>query len=187
MVNKSPTSHLKHHRFPHFFLFLDIDECHSMTDDCGDDQSCLNTKGSYLCVPTPCPDGYERDALSGQCVQLCHQHSHCIDHAKIAQTISYTILSLANQQFEYPILKLVNYDINRMPLVKTEFSFYEQTDTETFVLESIPNKSGIVYVYAKETIKREKLFKIKIIGRSYDDNVTELLYVTRFIIYVYVV
>lgn len=169
--------------------FSDIDECHSMIDDCGDDQSCLNTKGSYLCVPTPCPDGYERDTLSGQCIQLCHQPKHilCIDHAKIAQTISYTILSLAHIQLEFPILKLVNYDINRMPLVKTEFSFFEQTDTDTFVLESMPNKSGIVYVYAKEIIKREKLYKIKIIGRSYDDNVTELLYVTRFIIYVYVI
>lgn len=160
-----------------------------MNDDCGDDQSCLNTKGSYLCVPTPCPDGYERDTPSGQCVQLCHQSKlpKCIDHAKIAQTISYTMLSLSNIQLEFPILKLVNYDINRMPLVKTEFSFYEQTDTDTFVLESIPNKSGIVYVYAKEFVKREKLYKIKIIGRSYDNNVTELLYVTRFIIYVYIV
>lgn len=161
-----------------------------MTDDCGEDQSCLNTKGSYLCVPTPCPDGYDRETLSGQCVQLCHGHSHqrkCADDAKIAQTVSYTILSINDIRLDRPILKLVSYDINRMPLAQTDFSFFERNDSDTFVLESIPNKSGIVYVYAKETIKREKVYKIKIVGRSYNDKVTALLYVTRFIIYVYVI
>ncbi|KAJ6596002.1 Hemicentin-1, partial [Pseudolycoriella hygida] len=45
---------------------FDIDECSEMTDDCSMEQKCLNTKGSYLCIPTPCPADYNRDEFSGQ-------------------------------------------------------------------------------------------------------------------------
>lgn len=164
-----------------------------MTDDCGMEQKCLNTKGSYLCIPTPCPDDYDRDELSGQCIQICSQKPNqiCSENAHVAQTISYTILSIKSLSFDVPILKLVNYDINRKPLEKTNFSFIEPTAYETFWLENIPNRLGIVYLFAKGSIERTKLYQVKVLGLSYHstsiaNESSSLLYRTNFIIYVYV-
>lgn len=162
-----------------------------MTDDCSTDQKCMNTRGSYLCVPTPCPDDYDRDEMSGQCIQICKQQPNetCSEDAQVAQTISFTILSIKILNLDVPILKLVNYDMNRKPLEQTIFSFVEPSDNDVFVLEKIPNKKGIVYLYAKETIERTKVYKVKVLGLSYESSIedkTSLLYVTSFIIYVYV-
>lgn len=164
-----------------------------MTDDCGMDQKCLNTKGSYMCISTPCPDDYNRDELSGQCIQICSQKPNqiCSENAQIAQTISYTILSVKSLNFDVPILKLVNYDINRKPLEKTIFSFSEHTAYDTFWLENIPNRMGIVYMFAKEVIEKAKVYQVEVLGLSYNSkSIAEelsLLYRTKFIIYVYVV
>ncbi len=163
-----------------------------MTDDCDMEQKCLNTKGAYLCIPTPCPDDYDRDELSGQCVQICSDEPNhiCSERAQVAQTISYTILSVKLLSFDVPILKLVNYDINRKPLDRTNFSFVDQTAYDTFWLEKIPNRMGIVYLFAKESIDKSKLYQINVLGLSYNSTTVEdesnLLYRTNFIIYVYV-
>lgn len=161
-----------------------------MSDDCNSDQTCLNTHGSYLCLPTPCPDNYERDEISGQCVQLCSHHANktCSEEgATTAQTISYTVLSLRSVSYEVPILKLVNYDINRTPLDRTGFTFEGANDfKEAFMLESLPNKRGIVYLYARQGVKTDRVYKLLIVGRSREGNDEGVLsYVTKFCIYVY--
>lgn len=91
--------------------------------------------------------------------------------------------------FDVPILKLVNYDINRKPLERTNFSFVDQTAFDTFWLETIPNRKGIVYLFAKQSIEPAKVYQIKVLGLSYNGTSTEqqgnLLYRTNFVIYVY--
>lgn len=170
----------------------DIDECDEMTDDCSMEQKCLNTKGSYLCIPTPCPDDYHRDELSGQCVQICSKEANriCSENALVAQTISYTILSVKSVNFDVPILKLVNYDIHRKPLEKTNFSFVEPSADDPFWLENIPNRMGIVYLFAKGSIERAKVYQVKVLGLSYNGTSiakeSNVLYRSKFIIYVYV-
>lgn len=162
-----------------------------MSDDCNSDQTCLNTRGSYLCLPTPCPDNYERDEMSGQCVQLCSHQANktCSEEgATTAQTISYTVLSLRSVSNDVPILKLVNYDINRTPLDRTDFTFEGANEfEEAFMLESLPNKRGIVYLYALQGVKTDRVYKLKIVGRSREgiDDKGALSYVTKFFIYVY--
>lgn len=169
-----------------FNYVKDTDECATMVHECSSDQACLNTKSSYLCVPTPCPDDYDRDDLSGQCVQLCSKQPNgkCTDLANTAQTISHTVLTLNKSNLSGPILKLVNYDINRSPLPKTYFSFFERSSSETFYFETVTSKRGIIYLYAKPNVKHEKVHKIKIKGESFDDE-DKLSYVTLFIVYVY--
>lgn len=166
----------------------DINECITTEDDCSEDQSCLNTKGSYLCLPTPCLDEYRRDTLSGQCVQICSNQTFgkCTEEATVAQTISYTIQSLTKIPFNYePIMKLVNYDIYRKPLEFTKFSFAkENAINERFELKSMSNRPGIAYLCARKALQKEKLYKLHIIGGSYDHNI--LLYTSNFIIYIYV-
>lgn len=172
----------------HLHFSTDINECITTEDDCGEDQSCLNTQGSYLCLPTPCPDEYKRDTFSGQCVQICANQTleKCTEDATIAQTISYTIQSLTKlPQYDEPMMKLVNYDVNRKPLEFTKFTFAkENAMNERFELKSIAKRPGIVYLYVKKSLQREKLYKLHIIGSSFDKDV--LLYVSNFIIYIYI-
>ena len=35
-------------------LLIDIDECDLGTDVCHDDQLCMNTPGSYICISKSC-------------------------------------------------------------------------------------------------------------------------------------
>ena len=41
------------------FFITDKDECALMESECGEEQMCLNTEGSYVCIPTYCPSEYE--------------------------------------------------------------------------------------------------------------------------------
>ncbi len=41
--------------------FLDVNECTTLLHECEDNQMCLNTRGSYLCMPISCPIDYEID------------------------------------------------------------------------------------------------------------------------------
>lgn len=96
-------------------------------------------------------------------------------------------MSLKTPNFGIPILKLVNYDVKRMALEFTKFAFFQNKYKE-FQLEEIANKTGIIYLYAKENVKKEKVYKLQIIGNSYETNdYKTLLYVTKFVIYVYIV
>ncbi|KAJ9576472.1 hypothetical protein L9F63_006685, partial [Diploptera punctata] len=54
-------------------LCKDIDECTTSPHVCNVDQTCINIKGSYRCLETPCPTGYERDFESRNCVQFCDE------------------------------------------------------------------------------------------------------------------
>lgn len=159
-----------------------------MEDECGFDQTCLNTKGSYVCVPTSCPEFYTRDEKSGQCIQMCDlmPNKTCSDKAIIAQTISYTVLSLPKISSDIPLLKLVTYDIKNQLLEKTFYSFIENSHHNLFELKSDYLKKGIFYIYLKKLneFKREKIYKLKILANSYDEM--SLTYITNFIVYVYV-
>nr|CAD7441765.1 unnamed protein product [Timema bartmani] len=43
----------------------DIDECELAQHVCNLEQTCLNLRGRYKCLDTPCPGGYERDIDTG--------------------------------------------------------------------------------------------------------------------------
>ena len=45
-----------------YFLYLEIDECATSTDDCEHD--CVNTEGSFYCI---CDDGYRLNADNATC------------------------------------------------------------------------------------------------------------------------
>ncbi|XP_015599681.1 fibrillin-2 isoform X1 [Cephus cinctus] len=65
----------------------DIDECKLGIHSCpAQTHVCVNTNGSYVCdVVTPCRNGYIRDKVSGECVDIdecqdgpgCREHEHC--------------------------------------------------------------------------------------------------------------
>ena len=43
----------------------DINECKLEEDECSENQACMNTKGSYLCIPLACPKAYDFDEEIG--------------------------------------------------------------------------------------------------------------------------
>lgn len=157
-----------------------------MEEQCDYEESCLNTRGSYLCVPTPCPSNYVRDDETGQCAQFCDQmpNNLCSDGAHIAQSISYPILSLKHLDPSIPFLKLVSYDIANIPLEYTKFTFDEKSNSDVFYMELIPNRNGIVYLYANDNFKSDQIYKLKITANSYDQLYRQLLYITKYVIYV---
>lgn len=160
-----------------------------MSDECSAEETCLNTVGSYECMSTPCPHPYSRDESSGQCVQLCSKR-RCDDAATVAKTISYTVLQLQLKQLhdDEPILKLVNYDINHVPLERTDFEYVEHFGA--FKLKSLPNKNAISYLYvSRNAVQTRHIYKLKIIGRSMDagGGTNGLSYITDFFIFVHII
>lgn len=61
---------IKHFRCSFFLIFelctiSDIDECTEHSVQCGANQMCFNTRGSYQCLDTPCPSSYHRGRSPG--------------------------------------------------------------------------------------------------------------------------
>lgn len=46
---------------PPFCLIVDVNECTEATDNCHDDATCTNTKGSFACT---CNQGYSGNGVS---------------------------------------------------------------------------------------------------------------------------
>lgn len=80
---------------PGFFgtnCFQDVDECLLKTDTCSEDETCVNTEGSYYCQPqaslaSVCDAGYEPNSLN-ECVDInecltnpCQEDSTCDNYA----------------------------------------------------------------------------------------------------------
>jgi hemicentin len=169
------------------YYSLDINECQTDQHTCDPaEQTCFNTCGDYLCIPTACPDDYRigRTGSSNQCVQLCDQPGRCS-----TQTINYHVISVAATIIDnrLPLLKLVNYDLADLPIERTTFDIVETSSENVgvFRLESIANRQGIVYVYANEgRLETERLYKLKVLGKSYDDK--GMTFSTTSVVHVYV-
>ena len=123
---------------------------------------------------------------------MCNNNrsSVCSHNAKISETLSYTILSLESISTEEPFKKIVNYDNNRTPLPITNFTLFSTTDNSLFRLETDISHKGIAYLYTKNPIIHQKLYKIIINAQSLDTNTGdngELTYFTTFVIYLYLI
>lgn len=84
-----------------------------------------------------------------------------------------------------PIMKLISYDLNQLPLSLTYFAFTDRQSGDSFVLDTSPRKPGVALLYARENIQRNKLHTIAVEGRSFGDD-GSLLYITKFVVYVHV-
>ncbi|XP_055376724.1 hemicentin-1-like [Condylostylus longicornis] len=164
----------------------DVNECDVFESDCYENYSCLNTFGSYKCIETLCPPQYKRTNIIGQCVLMCNESESCRNNVKIAEIISHTLLSMKEIPKNEPFLKIVNYGINRRALPYTKFSIDEnKADGKLFILETFGMERGIAYLYAKQELKHEILYKLIIEAESYDENSFKLNYYTKFIIFLY--
>uniref|UniRef100_A0A1Q3FR61 Putative axon guidance receptor dscam n=1 Tax=Culex tarsalis TaxID=7177 RepID=A0A1Q3FR61_CULTA len=169
---------------------LDIDECALKEDECNEEQSCLNTKGSYLCVPTACPEEYDTDILLNQCYQDCREAAQtCPDGALIEQTLTYKVISLKRYSSKQPIAVLSIPAVQHASM-RTNFAFLERTYEHVFSLEKTPQSAtggGAVYLYGNKKFQRGKIYKLKVVARAFGVESGTMDYVHRFVVYVHCV
>lgn len=162
----------------------------------------MNTNGSYECLPTACLPQYTLTKTEKRhphevikdCKKYCYnRNSNCSTKAVVAEIIQYSVLSLSKIPKLYePIKKIVNYNVNGRPLERTEFRLINST-TNTFYLKYKPNSKAISYLHASTILRKEEIYKIELIGRSFYYNENEndvqdnaLLYNIRYYIYLYI-
>ncbi|XP_055613324.1 hemicentin-1-like [Uranotaenia lowii] len=166
---------------------VDIDECVMKEDECNEGQSCLNTKGSYLCVPTSCPEEYEQDVRLDQCFQDC-RYDHCPEGARIEQTLTYRVISVKRVSPRAPLAVLA-IPAFQHETTQTSFAILDhRTFSNAFSLEQTAHSSSngaAVYLYGTKKLQRGRIYKLKVVARSYGIQSGTLDYVHKFIVYVY--
>ncbi|XP_058823570.1 hemicentin-1-like [Topomyia yanbarensis] len=165
---------------------IDADECAEKEDECNEGQSCLNTKGSYVCVPTACPEEYEEDELLGQCYQDCRYglSQLCQDGAQIEQTLTYKVISIDKFPPKQPLAVLA-IPAYQHATMQTTFSFLERTYAHVFRVEKTPHTSGAVYLYGNKKLQRGKIYKLKIVAHAFGNESGVMDYVHKFVVYVH--
>nr|CAD7569690.1 unnamed protein product [Timema californicum] len=98
----------------------DIDECELAQHVCSLEQTCLNLRGRYKCLDTPCPGGYERDIDTGNCNQFCDESGVvCHEGAQLMQTVIYTSLTpdlrTAQAYQDLMVLAVTGEDGHKLP------------------------------------------------------------------------
>ncbi|XP_053693670.1 hemicentin-1-like isoform X2 [Sabethes cyaneus] len=167
---------------------VDVDECAFKEDECGEGQTCLNTRGSYVCVPTACPEEYEEDELLEQCYQDCRfgVNQRCPDGAHVEQTLTYRVIVLNKYSPRQPLATLAIPAYQRTT-TETTFSFLEQTYGQVFSLEKTPQSSGAVYLYGSKRMQRGKIYKLKIVAHAFGIESRVMDYVHKFTVYVHLI
>ncbi|XP_062562795.1 hemicentin-1-like [Armigeres subalbatus] len=168
---------------------VDVDECQLKEDECSDGQACLNTNGSYLCLPTGCPEEYNEDEQLGRCYQDCLYGSNpdvCNDGAHIQQTLTYKVISLKKYSSKQPIAVL-SIPAYQHDSTEASFSFLERTYAHVFRLEKTPQSSGAMYLYGNKKFRRGMIYKLKVIAHVFGLESGVMDYAHRFIVFVYCV
>ncbi|XP_055546342.1 hemicentin-1-like [Wyeomyia smithii] len=167
---------------------VDIDECAVKEDECSEGQTCLNTQGSYVCVPTACPEEYDEDELTDQCYQDCRfgVDQRCPDGAHIEQTLTYKVIVLNKHNPRQPLATL-SIPAYQRHTTETTFAFQERTYGHVFSLEKISQTSGAVHLYGSKRMQRGKIYKLKIVAHAFGIESHFMDYVHKFTVYVHFV
>ncbi|XP_069698018.1 hemicentin-1-like isoform X2 [Periplaneta americana] len=162
----------------------DVNECKIAPNLCTTDQTCLNTKGTYRCLETPCPSGYERDMDTRNCVQFCDEPGvNCKEGALLTQTISYVVLTLDNNEVQpyQDLMQLTVFGEDGRQLPRTRYRIVENETGKPFRVR-IENGQGILYTL--KSLKLGRLYRIVVLALSYDEDEHNILYTTKYVIFV---
>nr|XP_053650237.1 hemicentin-1-like [Cherax quadricarinatus] len=163
----------------------DIDECLDHDVECGEDELCFNLRGSYKCVPTPCPPEYERDITTGSCILDCRQgHSSCPPGVNYAHILAFKTASLpAGIQANQDLVRLMAYDQAGNLVRHTLFNIIENETGIPFRIR-LKNGKGILRTLQALTAGRE--YRMVVEAVSYDEIQHFIKYSTRFIIFLHI-
>ncbi|KAL1131781.1 hypothetical protein AAG570_011394 [Ranatra chinensis] len=120
------------YRFTKNFGCKDVNECSDSPPICSAEQICLNTIGSYKCVDSPCPEGFDLHSEPKSCIRWCLGRDDCLEGAKISESFLYAAVSLDRDgdvmslQVGQPytdIARLVGFDMKGAPLIGAKTTF----------------------------------------------------------------
>ncbi|GAB1607433.1 hypothetical protein Ahia01_001026800 [Argonauta hians] len=158
----------------------DINECREQSIECGSDELCFNTRGSYHCVKIPCPANYIRDRNTNYCILECDPRTDASCPASGTEIIEYRILALpSGVQPQQDLIRLVVFNQNREQLRDTVFEIIENYRR----IFDIRLEHGKGVVSTKRALKGGQVYKIKVLAKSYD-LIKRLRYQTTFIVYI---
>ncbi|XP_068231428.1 hemicentin-1-like [Palaemon carinicauda] len=163
----------------------DIDECVEQNVQCGKDKLCFNLRGSYKCIPAPCPPDYQRDPLTGSCILDCTRgHSSCPPGVSYAHILAFKTASLpAGIHAHQDLVRLMAYDQAGNLVPQTLFTIIENDSGIQFRIRP-ENGKGILRTLQPLTAGRE--YRMVVEAVSYDEFERFIKYSTRFIIFLHI-
>ncbi|XP_046985732.1 hemicentin-1-like [Schistocerca americana] len=161
----------------------DINECNSVPKVCTNEQTCLNKKGSYLCLNTPCPEGYERDPQTNYCLIYCDERHTCNEGAKLTQTVSFMVLTPETSSIQ-PYQDLMQFSVqgdNGKQLPRTRYRIVENELGKPFRVR-FENGQGILY--SLKNLGPGRIYRTSVLALSYDTDEKTILHTTKFIVFI---
>ncbi|XP_012784766.2 hemicentin-2 [Ochotona princeps] len=135
----------------------DINECEQDDIECGPGQMCFNTRGSYQCVPTPCPPSYRQGSSPGTCFRRCSQD--CSTDGP--STLQYRLLPLPlGVRAHHDVARLAAFSEAGVPANHTELSVLEPDPLSPFALR--PLHGGLGAVYTRRALTRAGLYRLTV-------------------------
>ncbi|XP_063245186.1 hemicentin-1-like [Bacillus rossius redtenbacheri] len=161
----------------------DVDECVDAANACGPEQTCLNSRGGFTCLDTPCPPHYERDGESGRhCVQFCDEDgADCATGARLMETVIHTALAPGAVRPYQDLMVLAVHGEDGLKLARTRFHVVENEIGKPFRVR-FENGQGILYTL--RYLKPEIIHRVSILASSYDEGERSILYSTTFVVFI---
>ncbi|WAR30601.1 HMCN1-like protein [Mya arenaria] len=161
----------------------DINECIEFSINCGVDKMCFNTLGEFTCIDVPCPRNYHRDPITNNCVLECiDAEVACPESARFADVIEFRTLALPSGVLaQQDLIRLTAYNQYDDVLRKTIFTILENDEYIPF---QIRLEKGIGIVYTPKVLEDRRLYKIKVLAKSFDNEQVNIQYQTTFMIHI---
>ncbi|PVD21525.1 hypothetical protein C0Q70_17323 [Pomacea canaliculata] len=168
---------------PDGYSCQDINECWEDRIQCGTDQVCFNTRGSFTCIDVPCPTNYVRDPTTNYCVLECVDPTIvCPPGSPYADVLQYRTVALPGGiPARQDLIRLTAYNQHDQVLPETTFTILENDPKLTFHLRPEDGK-GIVYTL--EQLGNSQTYRIMVRARSFDSGRRNIQYQTTFIIHI---
>uniref|UniRef100_A0A8C4RAM4 EGF-like domain-containing protein n=1 Tax=Eptatretus burgeri TaxID=7764 RepID=A0A8C4RAM4_EPTBU len=157
----------------------DINECTEQSVQCGTNRMCFNMRGTYKCIDTPCPAGYQRDVRSGFCLKTCLSNE--VECSLRPFALEYKLVALpsgvaANQD----LVRLVAYTQDDVMHPRTSF-FTVQNDTG--MPFGLRDDTGKGVIFTTRQLLEPRIYALRVRAQSYADD-SSVEYQTTFVVYI---
>ncbi|XP_058246105.1 hemicentin-1 isoform X2 [Hemibagrus wyckioides] len=158
----------------------DIDECVEHSLQCGPNQMCFNTRGSYQCLDTPCPTSYHRGGSPGVCYKPCSRG--CAAGSSLL--LQYKLLTLPlGIPAQHNVIRLSAFSESGVLQERTVFTILEQNGEITEQLFGIKDEAGRGIIFTTRYLNQSGLVNLKVQATTLN-QLGQITYQSLFIIYI---
>uniref|UniRef100_UPI0035900F1F hemicentin-1 n=1 Tax=Myxine glutinosa TaxID=7769 RepID=UPI0035900F1F len=157
----------------------DINECTEQSIQCGTNRMCFNMRGTYKCIDTPCPAGYQRDVRSGFCLKTCLSNE--VECSLRPFALEYKLVALpsgvsANQD----LVRLVAYTQDDVMHPRTSFFTVQNDAGMPFGLR---DDTGKGVIFTTRQLLEPRIYALRVRAQSYAND-SSVEYQTTFVVYI---